>query len=459
MEDERLGDFDVILSMGVLHHLSSPARGLRNLVRNLTDDGMIFLYVYGRHGGQERMRRKQIVSILNGDEPDFHRGISLVKDLGFDSFEYGWNLNFEDDASRDALIVDAYLNVNETLFDFDGLLALLRDSGLSGFMTYGLTLNDKGVLFDTRVVGNLPGQATDVAAFLPTPLLRQSYEKLDLTDKCRLMDLWFRPNGYTVVGFKNHSRVPIESVERFAANAILFDRDLSWFDHAVRFRSKLKAGRTLRASAMSTTSAATFQPCCGLVGGSGRQASCRDAAPPLRAMPRACPWCPPRHPRRVAGSPPTRSTSPTLATESALRALPRGSRPPGGQVVGGPDRVSTHGCGIGPMRQREVLDRRTEPARSPQHRRAILAGPLSGEDGFVLPRESVQRTATHAPSQPGSRSSFPHQHATLNHPAIRARFMRQRNSLDHRNDDRSEPARSTRPADRHRDATGDAALP
>ena len=36
--------------------------------------------------------------------------------------------------------------------------------------------------------------------------------------------------------------------------------------------------------------------------------------------------------------------------------------------------------------------------------------------------------------------------------------MHCRNSLGHRDDDRSEPARSTRPADRHRNATGHAAF-
>src|SRR5436190_22204650 len=56
MEDgQTLGAFDVILSMGVIHHLSDPATGIRNLVRNLADDGSLFLYIYGKHGGRERM--------------------------------------------------------------------------------------------------------------------------------------------------------------------------------------------------------------------------------------------------------------------------------------------------------------------------------------------------------------------------------------------------------------------
>jgi hypothetical protein len=80
--------------------------------------------------------------LLGNNKPrDFGRGISLIKDLGFDSFEYGWNLNFDDEESVNALIVDAYLNVNEALYDVDALLDLLRPSGLYGFMVYGLTLD------------------------------------------------------------------------------------------------------------------------------------------------------------------------------------------------------------------------------------------------------------------------------------------------------------------------------
>ena len=106
----------------VVQHLSEPARGLRNLVRNLAEDGVLFVYIYGKHRTRERMRRKKITSLLlHGKRADFDLGIQIVKDLGFDNFDfdYGWNLNFDDAASQDALIVDAYLNVNDNLYADD----------------------------------------------------------------------------------------------------------------------------------------------------------------------------------------------------------------------------------------------------------------------------------------------------------------------------------------------------
>jgi len=223
-DDQTLGTFDVILSMGVIHHLSNPARGLRTLIRNLSDDGIVFLYIYGKHGARERMRRKQVVSLLNGkNRQDFDQGIRLVKELGFGSFDYGWNLNFDDEESRDALIVDSYLNINETLFDADGLFDLMRESGLDGFSIYGLTLEKRGGLFDTRYApaeGAVAG-TINVASHLQSPLLQESYEHLSLADKYRLMDVLFEPNGYTLVGFKANATRYFKPEGRIMANALM----------------------------------------------------------------------------------------------------------------------------------------------------------------------------------------------------------------------------------------------
>jgi SAM-dependent methyltransferase len=224
MEDGKtLGTFDMILCMGVIHHLADPARGLQNLACNLSHDGIVFLYVYGKHGCRERMRRKQIVSLLlNGYGQDFESGINIVKDLGFDTFEYGWNLNFDDEESRNGLIVDAYLNVNETLFGADELFALMQSSGLHGFMVYGVALEQHGCLFETR-----PGQKTlpmfpktDIGDQFDSQLLRQRYESLSLPDKYRLIDLLFQPSGYTVLGFKSGATQYFRAEGRVLANAL-----------------------------------------------------------------------------------------------------------------------------------------------------------------------------------------------------------------------------------------------
>ena len=224
MESEKtLGSFDMVLGMGVIHHLSDPALGLRNLAHCLADDGLIFLYVYGKHGCRERIRRKRIVSILQGGEAqNFEAGISLVEDHGFDSFEYGWNVSPEDEESRNALIVDAYLNVNETQFEIDGIVDLMRSSGLHGSMVYGVTLDKIGRLFDTRLTkkaGMLP--TTQPAAHLRTLAAKEKYERLSLIDKYRLLDLFYQPNGYTLLAYNLEANRYFSSCSRILSNLLM----------------------------------------------------------------------------------------------------------------------------------------------------------------------------------------------------------------------------------------------
>lgn len=231
MEDTRaLGTFDIVLSMGVIHHLSNPAQGLRNIVCNLSDDGLCFLYLYGRHGGRERLRRKGIVSLLLQESgQDFERGISLIKELGFDSFEYGWNLGADQPESRNTLIVDAYLHVNENLYDVDTIIDLVRPSGLHGYTTYGITYDKHGCLFESRLDqgAKLNLKTTDPTSVLAGPALRDAYSRLSLLDRYRLIDLLFQPNGYTLIGFRERALDHFPPGGRIVANALMNDARLA----------------------------------------------------------------------------------------------------------------------------------------------------------------------------------------------------------------------------------------
>jgi SAM-dependent methyltransferase len=222
-EDIGPEQFDIGLSMGVIHHLSDPKRGLRNIVAKLCPGGIVFLYLYGRHGGEERMRRKRIVSILLGEDArNFEKGITLIKGLGFDTFEYGWNQNVDDEATRNAMIVDAYLNVNEKLFDAGGLMDLLSGSGLDSFLIYGLTCGTSGGLFESRLhaATNRKLPVIQIAQHFSDPAVREAYESLPLADKYRVLDVILRPNGYTVMGFQDESLIDLEADSRIRQNSL-----------------------------------------------------------------------------------------------------------------------------------------------------------------------------------------------------------------------------------------------
>jgi hypothetical protein len=98
----------------------------------------------------------------------------------------------------------------------------MRTSGLDRFLVYGLTLDKLGYLFDTRLAAGKSGllMITDVASHLPSEAAKEAYEKLSLADKYRVVDLFFQPNGYTLMGFKAGALKQLSSDSRILANAL-----------------------------------------------------------------------------------------------------------------------------------------------------------------------------------------------------------------------------------------------
>lgn len=201
---ETLGKFEIVLCMGVLHHLSNPDNGLQMLTKTLKDDGIIFLYLYGKLGGHKRMLNKEMISLLLGKEKsNYNLGIELIRDLELNKFDYGWNLNFKNDDEENALIVDSLLHANEFLYDCKDIDNLFKESNLYGYSIFGITVNTQGLLFDSSVKSDkkLSIPQTNVSQNLKSDLSLSCYDSLSLKEKFRIIDLIYEPNGYTIVGF------------------------------------------------------------------------------------------------------------------------------------------------------------------------------------------------------------------------------------------------------------------
>lgn len=213
-----LGRFDVVLCLGVLHHLADPALGLQRLSERLADDGVLFAWVYAAPGSAERMRRKEVLSLLTGPGASFDAGIVMARELGFDPGGFGWNRNADDLRSQDSLIVDSYLNVNETLFDVGSITDLMRTSSLDAFMVYGISTESRGLLFDAGLAtgAHVPHVVphlvpwTDMKEFLPGRAALAAWERLSLRDRYRMIELSYQPNGYTLLAYRH------DAAHRFA---------------------------------------------------------------------------------------------------------------------------------------------------------------------------------------------------------------------------------------------------
>ncbi|MEM2160557.1 MAG: methyltransferase domain-containing protein, partial [Candidatus Nitrosotenuis sp.] len=205
---ENLGKFDIVFCMGVLHHLSNPDNGLQMLVKTLKNDGMIFLYLYGKLGGHKRMLNKELVSILLGNErQDYELGIRIVRELGLNKFEYGWNLDFKNEKEEDSLIVDSLLHANEILYDCADIDRLFKQSDLYGYSIFGITTGTKGLIFDcgVKIQRKISVPQTDITQIFKSEFAQSRYESLSLNEKYRVLDLLYEPNGYTIIGFTKNA--------------------------------------------------------------------------------------------------------------------------------------------------------------------------------------------------------------------------------------------------------------
>ena len=189
------GGFDVVYSSGVLHHLSSPARGLELLRGVLAPHGALVLMVYARHGREPLYRLvRAIDAIAPRTLPLRDRlavGRALAASEGADALRAGpWA-----DATtvNDVEFVDRYLNVNEVSYDLDEVFALAEGAGL-GFLGW-CSPGDWDV---TTVIG--AGPLADQVRALPARAQHRVVEQL----------AW-RPRFELVLGHAgNGPRPPLE---------------------------------------------------------------------------------------------------------------------------------------------------------------------------------------------------------------------------------------------------------
>jgi len=154
----ELGSFDVIISSGVIHHLSNPEEGLKRLVNLLEPDGVLAIYLYCEYTRDRNIRIKQAVNMVEGDQGLVDKRIKIARAL---SNKYEWT---------DIKAVDAFLHVNEHLYTAKSIFDMLRECGLKFLRFRDEPIWDASILIkDTDVVRMLRNLPNDL-----------HYEVLDL---------------------------------------------------------------------------------------------------------------------------------------------------------------------------------------------------------------------------------------------------------------------------------------
>lgn len=128
------GSFDYINSVGVLHHLDQPERGLAALAEQLAPGGVLHLFLYA-DGGRWEIHRTQRALALMGvgtGEEGLRLGRRLFQDLPEANrlrrhHAQRWAL----DTAADANFADMYLHPQETSYDLERLFRFVATTDLT----------------------------------------------------------------------------------------------------------------------------------------------------------------------------------------------------------------------------------------------------------------------------------------------------------------------------------------
>lgn len=126
------GGFDVIYSSGVLHHLSDPEAGLKNLEKILAPHGVISLMVYGSYGRQALYRFIEGIDLMMPEHNKIEERLPYSRLLSHVAGETIFKGNYWEDTClvNDVEFVDRCLNVNETSYDIASLWQLIENAGM-----------------------------------------------------------------------------------------------------------------------------------------------------------------------------------------------------------------------------------------------------------------------------------------------------------------------------------------
>jgi len=183
------GLFDVVLCLGVLHHTADMRVVLANLRETMTDEGSLYLWVYGHHGRYRHSLNRRLLDMLlstvaSGDDPVvLARELLLNADHGAvsrDLFGTGLPASLKEKVgNQPAWIADQFLSPNEILLTMESLLPLLRGAGLE--LVQWLGLPEKA----PRLLGS--------------ELLLERFERLDHDQQRIALDLLLKPERYFLV--------------------------------------------------------------------------------------------------------------------------------------------------------------------------------------------------------------------------------------------------------------------
>jgi SAM-dependent methyltransferase len=216
--------FDVILSIGVVHHLENPSRGMQFLTSLLSDSGVLILWLYHALGEHQRLLDREILLTLWNRAEGFDAGLQVLQDMGLklEIKRYGSSAaQSKSEVSQVSIDVDAYLHPIVNSYRFEEIIGLLRDcTQLDWAAINNINLLDISKLLDLNEVetGDMRYLCQTTEDLFAAESLRQRFRALEPLKKLLILENQLKPTGFTVIGGRGDSSQHVTA--RVQSNAI-----------------------------------------------------------------------------------------------------------------------------------------------------------------------------------------------------------------------------------------------
>lgn len=177
--DQLEGEFDLINSVGVLHHTTDPIRGIQALANKLASGGLLHIFVYGELGRWEIRLMQEAIALLQGDKRgDYVDGVKIGREIFANLPETNALRRRETERwaaenQQDACFADMYVHPQELNYNVNTLFELIDASGLEF-----LGFSNPQVWDLNRLIGKAP----DLIARSQHLTERQRYRLIEVLD-------------------------------------------------------------------------------------------------------------------------------------------------------------------------------------------------------------------------------------------------------------------------------------
>jgi SAM-dependent methyltransferase len=134
--DQLPGQFDLINSVGVLHHTADPKGGIQALAKKLAPGGLLHIFVYGEVGRWEISLMQKAIAMLQGEQKgNYKDGVKVGREIFANLPETNrlvtreksrWSLENQ----RDECFADMYVHPQEIDYNAETIFELIDAAGL-----------------------------------------------------------------------------------------------------------------------------------------------------------------------------------------------------------------------------------------------------------------------------------------------------------------------------------------